>query len=175
VSGREAVVDNLLRWADHLEEWSVEVVEYVDAEPWVICDSRWRAIGKGSGPPVEWRVVEAHEFRDGKIVREIYGFGGVDEALEVLRAEGGFSVTTRDASERLELSQATGLDPHRNRQVSAFGYEPPSAARIRPVPGQTARAARVPAPLHQRARGPRRQARIVSRSRSKGGTQAGAR
>jgi ketosteroid isomerase-like protein len=96
VSGREAVVDNLLRWTDHLEEWSVEVVEYVDAEPWVICDSRWRAVGKGSEAPVEWRVAEAHEFRDGKIVREIYGFGGVDEALKALRAE-GFTAAAHDA------------------------------------------------------------------------------
>jgi hypothetical protein len=88
VSGREAVVDNLLRWTDHFEEWSVEALEYVDADPWVICDSHWRAIGKGSRAAVEWRVTEAHEFRDGKIVREIYGFGGVDEALEALRAEG---------------------------------------------------------------------------------------
>jgi ketosteroid isomerase-like protein len=89
VRGREAVVDNLLRWNDHFEDWSVDVVEYVDAEPWVICDSRWRAVGKGSRTPVEWRVAEAHEFRDGKIVREIYGFAGVDEALESVSAEGG--------------------------------------------------------------------------------------
>ncbi len=88
VRGREAVVDNLLRWTDHFEEWSVEVLEYVDADPWVICDSHWRAVGKGSEAPVEWRVAEAHEFRDGKIIREIYGFAGVDEALEALRAEG---------------------------------------------------------------------------------------
>ena len=88
VRGREAVVDNLLRWTELFDDWTVEVLEYVDAEPWVICDSRWRATGKGSETPVEWRVAEAHEFRDGKIVREIYGFGDVDEALEAVRAEG---------------------------------------------------------------------------------------
>ena len=87
--GRAAVVAGLQRWMEIFDDWSVEVDEYIDAEPWVVCDTRWRATGKGSDLSIDWRVADAHEVRDGKIVREIYGFPDLAAALEAVQAEGG--------------------------------------------------------------------------------------
>jgi ketosteroid isomerase-like protein len=88
VRGRAAVVAGLQKWMELFDDWSVEVYEYIDADPWVVCDTHWRATGKGSDVPIDWRVADAHEVKDGKIVREIYGFPDVAAALEAVRAEG---------------------------------------------------------------------------------------
>jgi ketosteroid isomerase-like protein len=89
VRGRAAVVAGLQKWIELFDDWSVEVHEYIDADPWVVCDTQWRATGKGSHVSIDWRVADAHEVKDGKIVREIYGFANVAAALEAVRAEGG--------------------------------------------------------------------------------------
>ena len=88
VRGFDAYVAALERWLDLFDRWSLEVHEYVDADPWVVCDTRWRGTGKGSEVEVEWRVADAHEIEGGRIVREIYGFPDVAAALEAVRAEG---------------------------------------------------------------------------------------
>jgi ketosteroid isomerase-like protein len=86
VRGRAAVVAGLRKWMELFDDWSAEVHEYIDADPWVVCDTHWRATGKGSDVSIDWRVADAHEVRDGKIVREIYGFPDVTAALEALRS-----------------------------------------------------------------------------------------
>ena len=68
----------------YLDDWKLEVHEYIDADPWVVADVHWRAIGKGSEIPIEWRLAEAHEFKDGKIVRSLFGFPDVAAALEAV-------------------------------------------------------------------------------------------
>lgn len=88
VRGRAAVVGGLQRWMELFDDWSVEVHEYIDADPWVVCDTQWRATGKGSDISIDWRVADAHEVKDGKIVREIYGFPNVEAALEAVEAAG---------------------------------------------------------------------------------------
>ena len=83
------MVAGLQSWMELFDDWSVEVHEYIDADPWVVCDTQWRATGKGSDVSIDWRVADAHEDKDGKIVREIYGFPDVETALKAVRAEGG--------------------------------------------------------------------------------------
>ena len=83
------MVAGLQSWMELFDDWSVEVHEYIDADPWVVCDTEWWATGKGSDVSIDWRVADAHEVKDGKIVREISGFPDVETALKAVRAEGG--------------------------------------------------------------------------------------
>jgi ketosteroid isomerase-like protein len=82
--GREAIIAVWRRWLEALENWTVEVREYIDAEPWVVCDVHWHATGKGSATPIDWRVVEAYEVREAQIVRQIAGFPDVATALKTV-------------------------------------------------------------------------------------------
>jgi hypothetical protein len=66
----------------------IEVHEYIDADPWVVCDVHWHATGKGSDVPIDWRVAEAYEFKDGKVVRSLFGFPNVAAALEAVGSPG---------------------------------------------------------------------------------------
>jgi ketosteroid isomerase-like protein len=85
VRGRAEVAAGLKRWMELFDDWSIEVHEYVDAEPWVICDLTWRAIGRESEAVVEWRVADAYEVRDGKVVRAIHNHPDLEAALEAVR------------------------------------------------------------------------------------------
>jgi ketosteroid isomerase-like protein len=89
VRGREEVVAGLRQWMEVLDGWKIEVHEYIDAHPWVVCDTHWRATAKGTDVPIDWRVADAHEVEDGKIVRELYGYPNVAAALEAVRLAGG--------------------------------------------------------------------------------------
>jgi ketosteroid isomerase-like protein len=82
--GREAIVGVWKQWTDALDDWRVEVHEFIDADPWVVCDVHWHAIGKGSEAPIDWRVAEAYEFKDGKVVRSLFGFPNVAAVLEAV-------------------------------------------------------------------------------------------
>jgi ketosteroid isomerase-like protein len=88
VRGRAEVAAGLKRWMELFDDWSIEVHEYVDVDPWVVCDLSWRATGRGSEVAVDWRVADAYEVRDGMIVRAIHNFPDVAAALEAVRAEG---------------------------------------------------------------------------------------
>jgi ketosteroid isomerase-like protein len=79
--GREALRATWNGWLEALGNWRVEVQEYVDADRWVLCDSRWRATGKGSTAATEWRVTDAYEIQDGMIVTHIEGFPDIAAAL----------------------------------------------------------------------------------------------
>jgi ketosteroid isomerase-like protein len=83
--GREAIVASLKQWMEALDDWKIEVHEYVDAHPWVVCDTQWRATAKGTDVPIDWRVADAHEVKDGKVVRELYGYPNVAAALQAVR------------------------------------------------------------------------------------------
>jgi len=86
--GRAGIVAAWGRWLDALENWRVDVVELVDVDPWVVCDMRWRATGKGSEVSIDWRLTDAFEVQDGLIVRQIAGFPDVASALRELEATG---------------------------------------------------------------------------------------
>jgi hypothetical protein len=66
------------------DEFGVEVYEYIDAEPWVICDGRWYGKAAGSEIQIGGRVTDAYEVKDGKVVRAIMSYGDVPEALEAV-------------------------------------------------------------------------------------------
>jgi ketosteroid isomerase-like protein len=84
VHGRTGIVAAWARWLDAMENWKVDLVEILDADPWVVCDMHWHATGRGSTAPIEWRLTEAFEVRDGRIVRQIAGFQDVPTALREL-------------------------------------------------------------------------------------------
>jgi ketosteroid isomerase-like protein len=79
--GREGIISAWERWLDALENWRVDLVEVVDAHPWVVCDMRWRATGRGSTASIDWRLTDAFEVHDGMIVRHIAGFPDILSAL----------------------------------------------------------------------------------------------
>ena len=80
MEGRAAVVAVWRQWMEVLDEWRIEIHEIVDADPWVVSDVQWFAKGKGSEVTIDWRVTEAHRFRDGKIACSIFGYPDVAAA-----------------------------------------------------------------------------------------------
>jgi ketosteroid isomerase-like protein len=86
--GREAVRLVLESWMSAYDEFGAEVYEYIDADPWVICDSRWYGRGKGSDVPIDVRGADAYEFRDGRVLRVVIGYPDVATALEAVGAAG---------------------------------------------------------------------------------------
>ena len=82
--GRPAIVAVWEQWLEALDDWRIEVHELIDADPWVVSDTHWYATGKGSEVSIDWRIAEAHEFKDGKVVRSLFGFPDVAAALEAL-------------------------------------------------------------------------------------------
>jgi ketosteroid isomerase-like protein len=83
--GHEGVRRIAAHWSAPYDELGAEVYEYLDADPWVICDTRWYR-RKGSERPVEVRFADAYEVKQGKIQRAIIGFRDVEAALEAVRA-----------------------------------------------------------------------------------------
>ena len=81
LEGREAVRRVVASWLETYDEFRTEVYEYIDADPWVICDTRWHGRGKGSDLSIDERVADAYEVRDRKIVRAIMSFPDVATAL----------------------------------------------------------------------------------------------
>ncbi len=84
--GREGARRIAAHWTAPYDEFGAEVLEYIDADPWVICDTRWYLKRKGSDPPVEVRFADAYEVKHGMIRRAIIGFRDVATALEAVRA-----------------------------------------------------------------------------------------
>jgi len=84
--GREGVRSIAAHWTAPYDEFGAEVLEYIDAEPWVICDTRWYLKSKGSDRPTEVRFADAYEVKRGTIRRAIIGFGDVETALDAVRA-----------------------------------------------------------------------------------------
>ena len=79
--GRAAIVAVWEQWTDALDDWIYEVLEYIDADPWVLCVERWRATGKGSDLAVDWQVASAYEVKDEQIVRARVGYPDAAAAL----------------------------------------------------------------------------------------------
>lgn len=84
VQGREAVRRVLANWIGAYEELGAEIYEFIDADPWVICDSRWYGRGKGSDVPIDVRGADAYELKDGKVARTIIGYPDVATALQAV-------------------------------------------------------------------------------------------
>jgi ketosteroid isomerase-like protein len=86
--GTEAIRRVVAGWIETYDEFRTEVFEDVDADPWVICDTRWYGTGKGSGMAIEQRVADAYEVKDGKIVPAFMSYPDVARALEAVGLEG---------------------------------------------------------------------------------------
>ena len=74
-------------WTEVYDEFGAEVYEYIDAHPWVVCDTRWYGKSKDSDVPVDVRVADAYEVRDRKIVRAIMSYPDVETALKAVGLE----------------------------------------------------------------------------------------
>ena len=78
----------LALWTEIYDEFGAEVYEYIDAEPWVICDTCWHGKAKGSDAQIQNRVADAYEVRGGRIVRVVMSYPDVASALRGVRLEG---------------------------------------------------------------------------------------
>ena len=86
--GHEGFRALLALWTEAFAEFRADVIEYRDADPWVICDTRWRGRGRDSDVRVDLRVADAYEIKNGKIIRVVFGYSDVATALKALGLEG---------------------------------------------------------------------------------------
>jgi ketosteroid isomerase-like protein len=82
--GVEAIVVVAAQWAQAFDKFGAEVFEYIDADPWVICDTRWYGEGRGSALGVEIHQADAYEVRDGKVARTVLAYPDVPTALQAV-------------------------------------------------------------------------------------------
>ena len=85
--GTAALEQLAAQWLEAYDSLTAEVLEYIEADPWVICVTRWQAESKGSGIKVEVRSVDAYEVTGTRITRSWGGYpdvGAVREALSWL-------------------------------------------------------------------------------------------
>jgi hypothetical protein len=87
VRGAEALRVVLTHWSDTFAELRADAVDYVDADPWVIADMRWRGKGRGSEIVIDARQADALKIEGDKIVEWIVGYPDVDAALADLGVE----------------------------------------------------------------------------------------
>jgi ketosteroid isomerase-like protein len=80
--GRDGVRRVVAHWTAPYDEFGAEVHEYIDADPWVVCDTHWYAKSKGSAHPTKVRFADAYEVKRGKILRAIIGYPDVAAALD---------------------------------------------------------------------------------------------
>jgi ketosteroid isomerase-like protein len=85
--GRKAVEALVAGWSEAWDDFGAEVYNYIDAEPYVICDTRWYGIGRESSIPVDIRQVDVYELRDGRIIRVMLGHGTQAEARKAVGLE----------------------------------------------------------------------------------------
>jgi len=88
LQGADAMSLVVANWTEVYDDFGAEVYDYIDAHPWVICDTRWHGKAKGSDVPIDVHVADAYEVRDGKIVRAINSYPDVATALDALGLEG---------------------------------------------------------------------------------------
>jgi hypothetical protein len=65
----------------------VEIYEYIDAHPWVICPTRWGGTGNQSGATIDLRTADAYLVKEGKIVRAVLSYPDVQTALKAVGLE----------------------------------------------------------------------------------------
>jgi ketosteroid isomerase-like protein len=79
--GREAVQSVVAHWTAPYDEFGAEVQDYIDADPWVVCDTRSSRKDPRDGAPETHHFADAYEVRDGRIVRAILGYADVAAAM----------------------------------------------------------------------------------------------
>lgn len=74
------------QWEAAYASLTAEVLDYIDAHPWVICVSRWEAQTR-EGLAVEVGSVDAYEIEDGRIKRSWGGYPDLKAARDALGLE----------------------------------------------------------------------------------------
>src|SRR5947208_261406 len=82
--GVEAVKSLLGDWSEAWEGFGAQVFEYIDADPYVICDTRWHGTGHESRVPIEVRQADVFGLRSGKITRVTLGYASTADALKAV-------------------------------------------------------------------------------------------
>lgn len=85
VRGLDALRLVVASWTQVYDEFGAHVNEYIDVDPWVICDSSWHGKAKGSELPIDFRSVDAIEVEGGKVRRVTLGYADVAAALEAIQ------------------------------------------------------------------------------------------
>jgi ketosteroid isomerase-like protein len=84
--GIAALQELAAQWEAAYESLTAEVLDYIDAHPWVICVSRWEAQTR-DGLAVEVRSVDAYEVEYGRIKRSWGGYPDLKAARSALGLE----------------------------------------------------------------------------------------
>jgi ketosteroid isomerase-like protein len=87
LSGVETVRSLLTAWSEAWEDFGAEVYDYIDADSYVICDTRWYGTGRESGVAIDVRQADVYELRNGKVIRVTLGYPSTDKALADLGLE----------------------------------------------------------------------------------------
>jgi ketosteroid isomerase-like protein len=88
VRGRTAILALWTQWMEVFDNFTADVDEYIDVDPWVVCDTHWSGTGKGSELAIDLRSADAVKVREGKIARVIIGYADVPTALKAVKLEG---------------------------------------------------------------------------------------
>jgi len=87
VHGRTAIFALWTEWFELFDDTKVEIHEYIDAHPWVICPTRWCGTGRQSGLTIDLLATDAYEVQEGKIVRVVLGYADTAAALKAVGLE----------------------------------------------------------------------------------------
>jgi hypothetical protein len=79
--GTDAILAAAAQWTEAFDDFGAEVYEYIDTDPWVICDTRWHGTGRGSAAGVEIRQADAYELKAGKVTRAVLAYPDAATAL----------------------------------------------------------------------------------------------
>lgn len=82
--GRDGIRRIVEHWTAPYDEFGAEIYQYIDADPWVICDTRWYRKGELSDVTLGVRFADAYEVENGKIRRAIIGYPDVASAVDEL-------------------------------------------------------------------------------------------
>jgi ketosteroid isomerase-like protein len=82
--GVDAIIAAGGQWSQVFDEFSAEVYEYIDAHPWVVCDTRWSGKGRGSTVGVDIRQADAYEIQHRQVVRAVLAYPDAASALQAI-------------------------------------------------------------------------------------------
>ena len=85
--GVSAVRAYLDQWYEAFDDFTAEIDEYIDAGPFVVTLTHWRAMGKGSALAIDLHTADVVEISDGKVVQVVIGYADPVEALKAVGLE----------------------------------------------------------------------------------------
>jgi ketosteroid isomerase-like protein len=82
VQGVAAIRTLMQQWTEAFDDFIAEVDEYIDVGDRVVCVTRWRGKGKGSGLVIDVRTADVYLFTDGLVVQATVGYPDRESALQ---------------------------------------------------------------------------------------------